>query len=370
MLGVIGLGQAGGNIANLFAERGVPSIVINYSSKDLDTCDSVEHKLKLRGSEGVGKQREEAIRLFHSNYEQSLLFVKEHLSSPSIEAILIIFSAAGGSGSGIASILPELLMHDMTDKTVILCPILPTSQECITAQLNTMDTLSTLSDLNACIVPLDNQKGIQKEGRNKSFQYMNETFVNQFVSIVEYTEKHSSTGNFDSRDFLTLFSTPGFCSIGEVDLSVIKSDGLHLTDEGITERIQKSHLNSICTNPSFEQVVRMGLIFDGQESLMRHISVSKITSEFANQPLDSFEGYYHSGEGRVISIYTGLTFNPDRLNQIQTQAEKNIQSFNNAHKSTSITVNRPSINIPSTKPKTKTTLSDILSKHKGINLPK
>ena len=42
MIGVIGLGQAGGNIANLFAEKGVPSIVMNYSSKDIETCTSEE----------------------------------------------------------------------------------------------------------------------------------------------------------------------------------------------------------------------------------------------------------------------------------------------------------------------------------------
>ena len=92
MIAVIGLGQAGGNIANLFAEKGVLSAAINYSSKDLETCNQVPHKLKLHGSEGVGKQREEAIRLLHNNHESVLLFIKEHFSNLSIEAILIVFS--------------------------------------------------------------------------------------------------------------------------------------------------------------------------------------------------------------------------------------------------------------------------------------
>ena len=363
MIGVIGLGQAGGNIANLFAEKGVPSLVINYSSKDLETCTSVEHKLKLQGSEGVGKQRDLAISLFHNNYEQSILFAKEHLSPPSIECILITFSAAGGSGSGIASILPELLMNEMPDKTFILCPILPGSYECVTAQLNTMDTLSTLSDLNVCIIPVDNQNCIQTEGRNKSFQHVNETFVNLIMDIVGYTTKHSTIGNFDSRDFLTLFNTEGFCSIGDIDLSVIKENGVQLSDNEITEKIQQSH-NSIFTTPSYDQIVRAGVIYDGQDSFIRYISANIITSKFSNQPIDTFEGYYQSEKGRVVTIFTGLKFNPERLAQIQSSASKNIESFNKSHQGTSIQFDRPSINVPSNKPKAKKSLTAILAKHK------
>ena len=364
MIGVIGLGQAGGNIANLFAEKGVPSIVMNYSSKDIETCTSVEHKLKLQGSEGVGKQRNEAIRLFNNNYEKSILFAKEHLSSPSIECILIVFSAAGGSGSGIASILPELLMHEMDDKTFILCPIIPAPYECVTAQLNTLDTLSLLSDLEACIVPIDNQKCIH----NKSFTKVNETFVNLVLSIVDYTTKHSTIGNFDSKDFLTLFNTKGFCSIGEVDLSLIK-EGVQLTEKGMSEQIQKSH-DSVFVQPCYEQIVRAGVIYEGQESFIRYISANEITSQFSNQPIDTFEGYYPGDKGRVISIYTGMKINPDRLNQIQQSAEKNIESFNQAHQSTSFQVNRPTLNMSPNKPKVKGSLSDILAKHKNMTIPK
>ena len=364
MLATIGLGQAGGNIANLFSERGVPSLAINYSSKDLETCSHIEHKLKLIGSEGVGKQREEAVRLFHNNYESAIAFVKEHLSQPSIEVILIIFSTAGGSGSGISSILSELLINEMPDKTFVICPILPTVSECITAQLNTLDTLTSLSDLDACIVPLDNSKCTLKDGIGKSYKSVNESFANSILTIFNYTNMHSVNGNFDSRDLRTLLSTKGFVSIGECDISKLTNEGVQLNEEKVTAQIQQSHVTSIYTSPSHGQIIRAGLICDVQENLMRYINVSSILNQFSNQPLDVFEGYHHEQKGRVMSIYTGLTFNQARLNEIEQLATQQIETFQSTLKSTSITVNRPTLNGANSLTKNKKAISDILNKHK------
>lgn len=57
MYGFLGVGQAGGNIANHAAKIGYRSIAINYSQRDLESLDQIEQKLKLVGSEGVGKKR-------------------------------------------------------------------------------------------------------------------------------------------------------------------------------------------------------------------------------------------------------------------------------------------------------------------------
>lgn len=370
MIGVIGLGQAGGNIANLFAEREIVSAAINYSTKDLETCNFIEHKLKLIGSEGVGKQREEAIRLFHNNYETAVSFIKEHFSAPSTELIFIIFSAGGGSGSGIASLLSELLINEMDDKTFVICPILPVESECITAHLNTLDTLTSLSELEACILPIDNEKGMLNEGRGKSYKLVNETFVDSILSLINYTEKHSVNGNFDSKDLITLLSTQGFGSFGEVDISKLDCNGISLTDNNIAELIQGSQLKSILTNPSYDQVVRACLIYEGQESLLRYINVPMVMSQFRNQPLDIFEGYYEGEKGRVITIFTGLKFNAERLSKIEQLATNQITSFQDAHKSTVISVNRPTISVTKDKSKSKKALSDILNKHKRSNILK
>lgn len=370
MLATIGLGQAGGNIANLFAEKGVPSLAINYSSKDLETCSHIEHKLKLIGSEGVGKQREEAVRLFHNNYESAITFAKEHLSQPSIEVILVIFSTAGGSGSGISSILSELLINEMPEKTFVICPILPTVSECITAQLNTLDTLTSLSDLDACIVPLDNSKCVLKEGVGRSYKSINEAFVYTILTIFNYTEMHSVNGNFDSRDLRTLLSTKGFISIGECDISQITNEGIQLNEETVVNKIQQSHADSIFTSPSYDQIIRTGLICDVQESLMRYINVSSVLGQFSNQPLDVFEGYHHNEKGRVILIYTGLTFNNNRLSQIEQLATQQIETFQSTLKSTSISVNRPTLNVTNSLSKNKKAISDILNKHKKNTIQK
>lgn len=364
MIGVIGLGQAGGNIADLFAENGVPTIVMNYSSKDLETCTFVEHKLKLVGSEGVGKQRDETIRLFINNYETAMSFIKERFSTTSIEVIFIVFSTAGGSGSGIASLLSEILLNEMEDKVFVICPIIPTSCECLTGQLNTLDTLTSLSELEVCIAPIDNEKGMLNEGKSKGYDSINHSFVKMILSIVEYTEKHSKNGNFDARDLRTLFSTPGFCSMGEFDVTKIKGEGISLSHNHFTEKIQASHMESVFCNPSRTQIVRAGFIYDGQESLTKYINIPNIIQPFANQPLDVFEGYHESEKGRMISVYTGMKFNEEKLTRIEKLTKESVNSFQSVQQSTtiSISVNRPSIS-KGNKSKNKKVLSDILNKH-------
>ena len=95
----------------------------------------------------------------------------------------------------------------------------------------------------------------------------------------------------------------------------------------------------------------------------RYISSNEITNQFSNQPIDTFEGYYQSEKGRVISIFTGLKFNPERLSQIQQSANDSVSAFQKSHQSTTIHFERPKLNL--NKPKEKKSLTDILAKHKS-----
>ncbi|EJL1642822.1 hypothetical protein NL868_004357, partial [Shigella flexneri] len=73
----LGLGQGGSNLADVAASRGFHAASINYSQRDLDSLENIELKLKLVGSEGIGKIRSEAIRLMNNNWDLAINFVKE-----------------------------------------------------------------------------------------------------------------------------------------------------------------------------------------------------------------------------------------------------------------------------------------------------
>lgn len=363
-IGIIGVGQGGSAVASEFSKRGVPSIVMNYSESDLNSVsESVQGKLRLIGSDGVGKNRGLATQLMSNNYETAISFVKEHFSQPSTELIFVIFSCAGGTGSGCSPLLLELLQNEMEDKVFVAVPILPTLSEVIVNQSNALDTLSQLSNLNVCIVPLDNSKWIQEGGKNQLYKNVNESFVELIINLMEYTEKHSQYSNLDKKDLLTLFSTKGFSTIGCTDLTKLRSEGVSMDREGIQQLIKQSWDNSIFTSPSYEKVVRVGLIFDGQENLLQQMDQSLIFNHFPNQPIDFFEGYFTESRGLVYTVLTGLKFNNKRLEEIRQIIQQQNQMLESLNHETTISVQATTIQLRNNPQKKKKAL-DILGKYK------
>lgn len=363
-LSVLGIGQAGGNIANLFSERGYNSLVINSSQRDLDTCHNIDpkHRLHLVNSEGAGKDREEAIRLISNNWESCLSFVKEHFSQPSTELIFVIFSCGGGTGSGSSPLLLNILTNELENKTIVACPILPSKSDSILAHINTLECLEQLSELDICIIPIDNSKA-DSDSKNQIYKQINHTFVDLVDLIMKQTELNSEFGNLDRKDLLNLLKTPGFSCFSHVDIANT-SKSISLTSDGITQLIIDSWENSIITTPSYAKLIRFGLIFNGQENFMPLIKTKNILSEFGNLPLDIYEGWYTENKGDVYTILTGLAFNTERLKQIEYKTTHETESLQNALSSSHSISYKPSTLQLKPAEKQKKALSSILSKYK------
>jgi cell division GTPase FtsZ len=337
-IAVIGLGGAGGNIANESSLLGIPSGAINFSSKDLDSID-VKHKLKVMGSEGVGHDRNLAISLMHEHYPMVIKFVKDNFSNPAIEIIFLPFASGGGSGSGIAPMLAEILMYEMTDKVIVPMPIIPDESEVLTFQENSYNALSELSKLNLCILPIDNNevKKHNKAFKSQVFDITNKTSVSLLHKLVSYTEKASKNGNFDNRDLLSVFSQKGMSIISEVDITSLPK--ANITSTGIAESIFESWETSIFAPIEYDQVAKCAFIFDGQESIIEHINYEKIFSKFDHGvPIDILEGYYEEHNGKIITALTGLPWCVSRMNTMDSliesskvKAEAIIKTMENEH---------------------------------------
>ena len=52
---VLGTGQAGGNIADIFAQNGYDTLVFNTANSDLDKLKNVKNKVIVGDTEGSGK---------------------------------------------------------------------------------------------------------------------------------------------------------------------------------------------------------------------------------------------------------------------------------------------------------------------------
>lgn len=335
MLAVIGLGGAGGNIADEASKIGFPVGAINFSQRDLDSLENVKHKFRIAGSEGVGHNREEAISLLSDKYNVVVDFIKEHFSHPSIEIIAFTFSTGGGSGSGISPILLQIMIDAMPEKTFIAIPILPDESEATVSQVNTLRTMEHLSELDVATFPVDNQKIKSNNpniGKAKMFQSVNESVIRLFSNLIDYTNKFSKNGNFDKRDLLTVLGTRGISIIAEANLATLnREDGIELSIDGFSKTIQSSWDDSIFSTIDYNKVLRAGVIFDAQESFMTFLKHESIFSKFeSGMPFDIFEGNYHENLGRVITILSGLTWCNTRLKRIEQIIESSTKRVENA----------------------------------------
>ena len=322
----IGLGAAGGNVADEAAKMGYDSIAINYSKSDLDSLIHIKEDMRhyCVGSEGVGKEREIARELLKNNYESVIDFVKKHLSKSSVEVIVVTFSTGGGSGSGISTILLQMLAQQMPDKVFVAAPILPSKNEVLINQINTLSLLDELSTINVCTIPIDNETVIRRNGfvsKNKLFQITNTKFIAQLRELEQYTEKSSKNGILDKKDLKQLFSIKGTMTIAKA--KVLNISGTTLSVEHFSSEIQKSWNDTIYTPIENNRILRAGIIFNGNERFLEYINYEKIFSVFGNKsPIDLFEANYTDNAGEVISILSGLEWINTRIQEIDELVEE------------------------------------------------
>lgn len=322
MISFIGLGAGGSNISEVASQNGFRAGTINFSQSDINSLTNVKYRLKMLGTEGVGHDRQKAISLFSEQHETAIKFIRDNFSDDSNEMLIFPFACGGGSGSGIAPVLIDLVSHLFEDKVIVAMPILPDHSESTVAQMNTLDVFRELFSLNVCILPLDNQqvKSLYNiDSKSVLYQQSNNRVIDLFCKLIQYTEKSSKNGIFDKRDFLTLFSQKGIATIAEVDVARLKQDEeLLINKQGISHAMQKSWKSTIFTPIEMRKVTKSAIISDTQEELLQYIDKNIIFDQFElGLPIDIFEGVYNEQYGKIITVLTGLSWCKSRLQQIE-----------------------------------------------------
>ena len=359
MIAFIGLGAAGGNIADEASAKGILSIAINYSQKDLDSLEHVDARLKMAGSEGVGKNRDEAVRLMNRNWEKAIEFIKEHINFPSIEIVYVCFSAGGGSGGGMAPLFLELCMSEMPDKVFVAVPILPDKTEAMISQMNAIQTSGELSKLDICVLPLDNEKVKTyhpQAGKSELYKLANQTLVQLIDDMTRYTETESKSGILDRKDLKTILETKGIAMLTSTDIPD--------SENKVTNRIQRSWEHSIFAEQDWINVTRAGLIFDGPKERMQRIVPTDIFSKFEQgMPVELFEGYYHESKGKCMVLLAGMPWYRKRLKVMEDickEKQSQLKGWEEEEYEPTITISRP------IKPKqtTKQSAKDLLERYR------
>ena len=148
-VGIIGIGNTGNQVAALAQERlNVPVLAINSSDKDLETIsENIPRKLissKDNSSQGAGKDRKLAKKYLKDSIKALLSDAEVVGMIKDLNVLFIVSSTGGGTGSGTAPIMADIISKTFRSVKTILVGVLPVNSEALSSHVNTLEYMNEL----------------------------------------------------------------------------------------------------------------------------------------------------------------------------------------------------------------------------------
>lgn len=288
--GVITVGQCGANFGKEFEELGFLVHYINTSDEDLNTIQS-PNKYHVRGAEGCYHNRDKAKEYCKKNCGELLESCINVLSK---QVILVVFSAGGGTGSGMGPMLVDILRVSFVDK--IICPVMvmPDDRESIRVLQNAHNCLVELSKIKGkgCTFLLDN---------NKRDKYLiNKEFVRLFIEFISLKTNLDSRGNLDSGEVIEMLGVRGNAIICKS-----KSDSMYYP----------SVIESIKNNVFVDVEGDKKIVYIGMSVPYECEDGIEYIKEYVGEWYDRYKTYNNKKEN-LVGLF-GLSFPSSRLDVIK-----------------------------------------------------
>ncbi|NRD78179.1 cell division protein FtsZ [Bacillus sp. BRMEA1] len=319
-IGILGVGQAGGNIAEIASTLGFQTALINTNQRDGLVNTKVERKYFVPGYNGAGQDRSIGLRAVNDHYHEMIDFVKG--SFKNIKLLLVAFSTDGGTGSGMSPLLIDLLLDQLPGVNIGAIAIVPDRNVLAGNRINAAECIveiSKIEDISSVFLVDNDQMRKQNPQSSKQQIYLssNHQVMEAICHILQVTQKSSLYGNFDETDLLNILSTRGVTIISSAAVTDAK------TTSDVASKIHQSWANSVFCPVESTGVIRAGLIYEGPEKMSKLINVPAIF-ERVGEPLELFEGTYVSeSDPTITTILAGLPFPNKRLMAIEDFLEKN-----------------------------------------------
>jgi tubulin-like protein CetZ len=322
---IVGVGQCGGNIADVAETKGYPTLAINSYKGDLDSLKNVLQRLHLSGYNGAGKNRENGKQALKDNLDIVIESISAMVSEQPIKIILVAFSADGGTGSGSGPLLIQVLSEVFPEIIIGAIPVLPLLTDSIGSIANASECITELSEietLGACLFA-DNQKTwLRTSNRKELYNFSNSDIINRIDDLYKATVDRSTDGNFDEADLISVFSARGAMIIGRANLN----QNINEINTNIKISLDGE---SVFASPEYDQrIVNAAFIYRASNAAMKHFSKDNIFSQIG-MPIEVFEGYYgypktmYFKDHKIITALSGLSFPFKRLNEMERIIEEN-----------------------------------------------
>jgi tubulin-like protein CetZ len=319
-IGILGVGQAGGNIAEIASALGFQTALINTNQRDGIVNTLVEKKYFVPGFNGAGQDRALGIRAVHDHYREMIEFVKQ--SFKDIKLLLVAFSTDGGTGSGMSPFLIDILIDQLSGIKIGAIAIVPERNVLAGNRINTAECIEELSKIEGIssvfLVDNDQMRKINPQSsKHQIYLSANHKIMEAVTHVLNVTKKSTLYGNFDETDLMNILSTRGVTIISSAPLTDAK------TTSEVSEKVQRSWNNSIFCAVEAQGVIRAGLIYEGPENISRLIN-PPVIFEKIGEPIQLFEGtYVTDSDPTVTTILAGLSFPVKRLQTLEESLEKN-----------------------------------------------
>jgi len=316
-IGVIGIGNAGNQVAELAKKvYDIDGIALNSSDKDVKTISAVS-SLVIGDEKGAGKDRNIAKSFIQAHIKQ---LISEPIFADVVknnEVVFIVSSTGGGTGSGMAPVMYDILGRIFPSKRFILIGILPPLKESIAAQQNTIDYLKEMRQSDPVYKLYDNNNYSNKL-INEMLQTVNREIVEDMVVVRGDYQKTTPFNSIDEKDMLKLIETTGRLVINRT-FGVKEKD---IDERDLETRLIDSIKSSAHAELDRDQIIkRLGLIVNLNEKVYKSLdtNIPKV-KDLVGEPVEGFEHIYinqsEDETNRVAVIMSGLSVPDDRIEKI------------------------------------------------------
>lgn len=319
-VGVIGVGNCGGQIATKAAEElKIDVVVINTSDQDLETMKGDTIKSFLIGDKrGAGQNRFTAKEALKESIKVVIEDVNFKTFVASQEKIFIVGSTGGGTGSGIGPLL-YYFVNQMTEAQVTLIGVLPTLGEDKGVQENTLyyldEIYNVMKDTRYMLV--DNNK-LANLSSVRMMESINADVVESIKILSGYYGSITSYASMDDKDMLTLTEPVG---------RVVTASALDITEKDLdTTTIEEMIVHDLKTNTHCEidrdgVVTNTGIITNLSQKINDSFNMNiPGISEFIGEPTGT--GFKHIAINQDSSIPNNVYFIATGLSPINDRIEK------------------------------------------------
>lgn len=329
-VGIVGIGNTGNQVASLAQDRlKIPVLAINSSAKDLETVPSSVPKKLISSadglSQGAGKNRALAKSYLKDSIMAFLSSEDVQTFINALDVLFIVSSTGGGTGSGTAPLMANIIQSTFVDVKVILIGVLPVNNEALSAHVNTLEYLNELySQLtNQTYMLYDNDR-LASLPSYQMMEKVNEEIVSD-IDVIRCT--YNMTTRFDSideQDMMRLISFPGRIVVARLQKIAEKDlDNVSIEDKLIDVIKKNCHVEA----QRDKKVTASGIITNLSSTISETFDnhVPKVR-EFIGDPIHDFNHIYINEDRKlpnnVFLVLSGLTPVNDKIHKISDRVDE------------------------------------------------